>query len=100
MRIFGVVPTFGQERIEVAYTNPEAELIELGRPQSLTSHLDTHAEVLLAELAEESLTERVKRAVYAGMANRHVSIRAVARTLGMSSRTLQRRLRHEQLTYR
>jgi len=100
MRILGVTPSFGQERIEVEYEDPEAELCGPRHPQGLASHLDVYADFLAANITEESFTRRVERAVFAGMASRHVSIEAVARALGMSGRTLQRRLKQANVTFR
>jgi len=65
--------------------------------KTLVGYLETLADQKLASLgAERSLRERVHRALWA---ERTPTLEAVARTLGLSARTLQRQLRQEGTTF-
>lgn len=66
----------------------------------LNEVLQRHAEQLLEQLPDSSrLSDVVRRQVHEAMGAGDPSIENVARRLGMSTRTLQRRLRDEALTY-
>lgn len=78
---------------------------DLARPvaladKTLVSYLETLADQVLAVVgAEQTLRERVRRALWAELSERPPAIEAVARTLGMSARTLQRQLGREGTTF-
>lgn len=68
--------------------------------KTLVGYLETLADQKLASLgAERSLRERVHRALWAELSERTPTLEAVARTLGLSARTLQRQLRQEGTTF-
>ena len=68
--------------------------------KTLVGYLDTLADQKLAGIGvENSLRDRVHRALWAELSERTPTLEAVARTLGMSARTLQRQLRQEGTTF-
>lgn len=75
---------FRESDLDRPFVTHNAELLALLGPQ-LDGELDAHA-------ASESVSERVKGALMPALAGQRPSIQTVARTLGLSPRTLQRRL--------
>ena len=67
---------------------------------TLVSYLETLAEQKLASVGTEpTLRERVHRALWAELSERNPALEDVARSLGVSARTLQRQLRQEGTTF-
>lgn len=92
VRVFKVVPQFSCEHIEVELDGPSAPLFHEVPPPLLTRHLERYARSLLAELPACDFVARVERAVLARLSAGPPSVKLTARALGMSARTLQRRL--------
>ena len=68
--------------------------------KTLVGYLDTLADQTLASIgAERTLRERVRRVLWAELSERTPTLEGVARTLGVSARTLQRQLRQEGTTF-
>jgi AraC-like DNA-binding protein len=68
--------------------------------KTLVGYLETLADQVLATVgAEQTLGERVRRALWAELSDKPPTIDAVARTLGMSARTLQRQLSQQGTTF-
>jgi AraC-like DNA-binding protein len=68
--------------------------------KSLVGYLDTLADQQLASIGKErTLSERVFRVLWAELSERTPTLEGVARTLGVSPRTLQRQLRQEGTTF-
>lgn len=96
-RLFGVRPRFGAEANEVVF---DAEMLDLGMVSAdagLCDVLDRHATSLLAERPASAATtaDRVRAALRRALGGGDPSLEAMARALGLSARTLQRRLRDE-----
>jgi AraC-like DNA-binding protein len=78
---------------------------DLARPNAraddkLTGYLDSLAEQTLVSVGDEgTLRERVRRALWTELPEGVPSLPRLARTLGMSDRTLQRQLREEGTTF-
>jgi len=78
---------------------------DLARPvvlsdATLTGYLDRLAEQILAALGgEDTLRERVRRVLWSELSAGVPSLEGVGRVVGMSPRTLQRRLREEGTTF-
>ncbi len=78
---------------------------DLARPvavadPTLVGYLETLADQQLASLGKEhTLRERVSRALWAELSEGTPTLEGVARTLGVSARTLQRQLRQEGTTF-
>lgn len=99
-RVFGCPVRFGAARTGFAVT-PEVWDAPLDRPDSgLAAVLEQHARMLLAQLPRVSdEVERVRAAIRAELRGGDPGLDHVARKLGTSRRSLQRRLADEQLTY-
>jgi len=68
--------------------------------KTLAGYLETLADQMLASVgAERTLSERVRRALWAELSERAPNLEVVARALGMSARTLQRQLHREGVTF-
>lgn len=92
LRVFKVVPQFSRERIEVELESPATPLFHEVPPPLLTRHLERYARTLLAEMPARGFVDRVEHAVVARLSAGPPSVELTARALGMSARTLQRRL--------
>lgn len=92
VRVFKVVPQFSREHIEVELDGPATVLFHEVPPPLLTGHLERYARALLAELPARDFVDRVEQAVLARLSAGPPSVKLTARALGMSARTLQRRL--------
>ena len=93
LRIFGVRPTFDAVETEVELDARTLDLPILDAQQGLLTYLDAYARDVLAKLpADDDLVSRTERAVAAAMSRGVPDIDAVATQLGLSGRTLQRRL--------
>jgi AraC-like DNA-binding protein len=67
---------------------------------TLVGYLETLADQTLAGIGtERSLRERVRRALWSELSERTPTLDGVARSLGVSARTLQRQLRQEGVTF-
>jgi AraC-like DNA-binding protein len=93
LRVFGVTPEFDAKETEVEL---ERSVMDLPIPDAqarLVTYLDAYARDVLSKLpVEDDLVSQVERAVAAGMNRGAFDIDAIAAQLGMSVRTLQRRL--------
>lgn len=92
--VFGVTPQFNAPVSCVALAS---ELLDRPVPaadQGLSRIVTAHAEQLLAarNRPQESITTQVRQQLAEGMAHGLISLRAVARHLNLSERSLQRRL--------
>ena len=78
---------------------------DLARPvgssdEALTGYLESLATLVLSKLGEErSLRDRLRRMLWSEMSEGLPDLDRIARTFGMSARTLQRRLRGEKTTF-
>jgi AraC-like DNA-binding protein len=92
--------SFGHE--EAGFTLPVADVerpIRSADPD-LMRYLDRVAEEILLELEQpRSFVDEVKRAVWLGLSQGRVQLGDAARALGVSTRTLQRRLKEEGTTF-
>lgn len=94
LRVFGVAPRFGGETF-LEFDASTAELPVVTQvPTSVGRYLESYGRSLLASLpaAPEDAREQVRRALVAGLPSGAVGIDAVARRMGTTPRTLQRRL--------
>jgi AraC-like DNA-binding protein len=100
-RLFGANVTFSAKRNELVLP---AECLELPLKEpdpALQEYLDARATALLGVLGGgRDLEERVKKTIDEELANGAPDVESVARRLGMSRRTLQRRLSDDGLSFK
>ena len=90
-RIFGVRPRFGGEVDQLRLRRADLARAQLGADASLSEILEAHAGTLLARLpATTDLVAQVRAAVYDSLPD--AAVAAVAQRVGLTPRTLQRRL--------
>jgi len=90
VRLFKTVPEFGCDHIVVELDGASVTLS--AQAPGLTQHLERYARELLAEMPSDDFVVRVERAVLARLSAGPPTVELTARALGMSTRTLQRRL--------
>jgi AraC-like DNA-binding protein len=99
-RVFGGVERFDQSFTGVVIDRELLAAVPLHRDTSFHRALEAQAETRVARLGrEQSYAERVRDYLLGGTTNRGDDMEGVARGLGLSSRTLRRRLREEGATY-
>jgi AraC-like DNA-binding protein len=95
-RILGVRPRFGADVAELVLARRDLERPSLVADASLLEILDSHAQGLLSRLpAAPDLVANLRAAVERALARGALTIAKVAPQLGVSPRTLQRRLADE-----
>jgi AraC-like DNA-binding protein len=101
VRIFSVLPRFA-----ASVNALEVDAAAMSRPlitadPALSRIIERHAEAAMAAVreAEASAAEQVRRILVKTLPEGACSMTAIARTLGMSGRTLQRRLESEGSTF-
>ena len=100
-RIFGVPPRFEARDAALVVPGEVWSRTTRARDPGLFAVLDDHARALLsrAPSAEDDLVERVRAAVATELTGRAPSLPSVARRLGTSARSLQRRLESERTSF-
>lgn len=99
-RVLGVTPKFGGSQIETVFDNADIPLTEYETPKVLQKHLVEYAESVVAGFDEADMISSLERVVLARLPRGTPQIEQIARNLGVSKRTLQRRLEEEGLTFR
>ncbi len=97
---YGVAPTFSSPIYELVYAPGLAQLPIASFNSKLRDYFDEECRRLVDKLgAGTSLVEQVRKKLIAVMDGGDTSIEATAKALGMSSRSLQRRLADEGTRY-
>lgn len=102
VRLFGVPPLFDQPETALVFDAKALSLPIRGAEPGLATYLDAYARDVLARLppsAADDLPGAVERAVTTSLARGVPEVDAIATALGMSARTLQRRLTEAQTSY-
>lgn len=101
-RIFGLAPVFSAERTEVRFSGEDLDAPVIGADAGLGAVLDKYAAELIGRLPDAKSVEDRARHYLARVLSSggDPSLQAIARSLGMSPRTLQRRLREENVSHR
>lgn len=96
---FGVAPEKG-EREMLCFSREDASKPFLTANESMWDFFEPTLRKRLSELdGSESTADRVMSCLYEQLPGGQTSIREVARSLGMSTRTLQRRLKQEETSF-
>jgi AraC-like DNA-binding protein len=90
---------FDQRRATIVFESEHLELPVTARDDTLCHYLDEHAAVILQHLSTSTLVERVQRVLWNQLSEGRPSLHSVASALGVSARTLQRRLREEEVSF-
>jgi AraC-like DNA-binding protein len=99
-RLFGQGLRFDAARTEMDFDRSLLDRPVLSADVELRGVIERHADALLARLpAGDTLSERTRSALAEGLRAGRTEVRAMARQLRMSARTLQRRLRAEGTSY-
>jgi AraC-like DNA-binding protein len=100
LRVFGVAPSFDEPETAVVFEGRVLALPVRDPEPGVLAYLDAYARDVLAKLpASDDLTTQVERVVATAMSTGLPDVEQVASRLGMTSRTLQRRLADEETTY-
>jgi AraC-like DNA-binding protein len=97
---YGVEPTYGSPLDELVYPAGTHELPVASFNSRLRDYFDEECRRLLDKLgAGQGLVDQVRKRLIAVMDGGDTSVEAMAKTLGMSARSLQRRLSDEDTRY-
>jgi AraC-like DNA-binding protein len=100
VRTFGCPVRFGTERTGIVLAREVWDTPVARDDSGLAAVLERHAQMLMAEVPRASdAIERVRATIRQQLAGGDPSLDSVARALGTSRRSLQRRLATEDLTY-
>ena len=93
-RIFGCPVVFGADACRMTIARDVWDTPRTGSDPALFSVLETHAKMLLDQVPNpDDIVSRVREAIEAELRGGDPSLESIAKTLAMSPRTLQRRLR-------
>jgi AraC-like DNA-binding protein len=99
-RIFGAPVRFRMPRNKLIFDSSHLALPLVGADAELCALLDRHAEELLAKTASRgAVSHRVRQMLQEAMQDGDPGLEAVARRMGISSRTLQRKLKEEDTSH-
>ncbi|MBL8787823.1 MAG: AraC family transcriptional regulator ligand-binding domain-containing protein [Deltaproteobacteria bacterium] len=97
---YGVAPRFGSSRYELVYPAGLREVEVTTFNSRLRDYFDVECRKMIEKLgAATSITVQVRKALIAAMDGGDSGIETLAKRLGMSARSLQRRLSEEQTSY-
>lgn len=91
--------SFDRPRATIVFENEHLELPVTARDDTLCHYLDEHAAVILEHLSSSTFIDRVQRVLWHQLSEGRPTLQSVASALGMSARTLQRRLKEEELSF-
>jgi AraC-like DNA-binding protein len=99
-RIFECPVAFGAETCRMVIARQVWDTPRTGTDPDLFSVLDTHARMLLEQLpSSDNIVGRVREAIDAELRGGNPRLESIARRLAMSPRTLQRRLRDQDVLF-
>jgi len=90
---------FGASQAAIVFAAADMTLPVVARDETLCSYLDDHANRILEHLGSRSYAEQVQRVLWDELSEGQPTIKTVAKALGTSTRTLQRRLSDEGVTF-
>ncbi len=99
-RYYGVMPTFGSRLYELVYPKGLRDMPVATFNSRLRDYFDQECRRIIESRAPgQSMVEQVRRVLVAAMDGGDVSQESVAKKLGLSSRSMQRRLAEEGTRY-
>ncbi len=98
---FGTAVSFESPVAEMSFTKQKMEMPVKAHDAALSGYLDDLAEDKLRALGElkSEIIDRVRRGIWSVLQNGKPSLHRTAATIGMSSRTLQRRLGERETSF-
>ena len=99
--LFGTAVTFDWSEAEMEFSGQQMNLPTLAPDSTLSGYLTELAESKITSLGSRSsnLVDRVRRAIWRSFPNEKPDLQTIASRMGMSARTLQRRLRDAGTSY-
>lgn len=99
-RTFGAPVIFGERDASLTLRNEDLDRPVVQADPGLISYLDRFADEVQKGLANRgSATEQVRRTIWTELSSGHPSLARIARRMGTSTRSLQRRLSEENTTF-
>jgi len=98
-RVFRAPVRFGRESARLVFSRKVWDQANAHPDPTLCTVLESHAKRLLSEVPRGGLTEEIRKKTLAQLRGGTPTLEHVARELGLSGRTLQRRLREEGTTF-
>jgi AraC-like DNA-binding protein len=99
-RVFGCSMQFDQPESMIVFSRTDLDREVVHADETLSGYLDKLAIDSLKTLDEDvSFRQRVRRAIWSELSGGKPSVRQIARKLGVSPRTLQRRLEEERTSF-
>jgi AraC-like DNA-binding protein len=101
VRLFGAGVRFEAEEASVEFSNEQITLPVVAHDPSLRSYLNELADVKVRSLGENDtkLVDTVRRGIWSSMQHGRPNLQSVASIIGMSPRTLQRRLGEHDVSF-
>ncbi len=99
VRIFGLEPKFSRVANALVFHRAMMDRPLITADTVLSRIVERHAETLLGALPPDTIAEQVRRVLVKALPEGQIAISKVARILGTSERTLQRRLVSEGTTF-
>jgi len=90
---------FDRPTAVMVFDGADMALPVLARDETLCSYLDDPADRILEQLGSRSHSEQVQRVLWEELSEGQPTIKTVAKAMGTSKRTLQRRLHDEGVTF-
>ena len=99
-RVFGCPVLFDQPESKLVFGRADADRPVVAADETLAGYLDQLAEEVVRTLAESvTFRQRVRKAIWSDLSAGKPSVQQVAARLGVSTRTLQRRLEEEHTSF-
>lgn len=100
VRIFGVTPSFSQPETSLSFAREVLDVPVLSQESGVLTYLDAYARDVLSRLpVDDGILHRIESILATMLSSCVPDMQGVAKKLGMSARTLQRRLAEHQTSF-
>jgi AraC-like DNA-binding protein len=99
-RVFGAKVAFGQPTAALVLAAADLERAVPGADRSLLPVVERHLDEVLAAQAGDAFVQRVRSTIAESLCDGAPSLQTLAKGMGLSARTLQRRLDEHELVFR